>query len=58
MVLEAPSVPRHGKCKPVLELVWDAHLGPGALGITGLEPMNPFALSQAVELRAGPFAGW
>ena len=33
-------------------------LGPGALDITGIEPRNPVALAQAVELRAGPFVEW
>ena len=28
--------------------------GPGALGITGLEPRHPFALAQGIELPAGP----
>ena len=33
-------------------------LGPGALGMTGLESRYPFALDQGVELPAGSFTGW
>ena len=52
--LEAPPCPGAANVSLCWSFVWDAHLGPGALGRTGFESRNPCALAQAVELRTGP----